>query len=87
MSQYRMNLELLAAISREDLYPFKVLSWICILGTLALGVYFFKHQTRLFGVDSEIPSDTSGGRDYGRMQTWVLWWGMLIVFAFFALAL
>ncbi|MES2738612.1 MAG: hypothetical protein V4672_20010 [Verrucomicrobiota bacterium] len=83
-----MNLEpLLAALSREDLYPFKILAWIGIGCTLALGVYFFKHQTRLFGFDDEIPSDTSGGRDYGRMQTWVLWWGMLIVFAFFALAI
>lgn len=82
-----MNLELLAAINREDLFPFKILAFIAIAGTLALGVYFFKHQTRLFGFDEEIPSDTSGGRDYGRMQTWVLWWGMLIVFSFFAFAL
>lgn len=83
-----MNLEpVLAAISREDLYPFKVCAWIAIAGTLALGVYFYKHQTRLFGFDEEIPSDSSGGRDYGRMQTWVLWWGMLVVFAFFGFAL
>ncbi|SKA76609.1 hypothetical protein SAMN02745166_00210 [Prosthecobacter debontii] len=84
-----MNLELIAAmtLSREDLFPFKVLAFICVAGTLALGYYFWKHQVRLFGFDDEIPSDTSGGRDYGRMQTWVLWWGMLCVFAFFAFAL
>lgn len=82
-----MNLELLAAIAREDLQAFKWLAWGCIGITLVIGWYFFKHQTRLFGHDEEIPSDTSGGRDYGRMQTWVLWWGMLAVFAFFALAL
>ncbi|MCW0220094.1 MAG: hypothetical protein OJI67_17345 [Prosthecobacter sp.] len=82
-----MNLELLATLDREALYPFKILAFFAIAGTLALGVYFFKHQTTLFGVDEEIPSDTSGGRDYGRMQTWVLWWGMLIVFCFFAVAL
>ena len=82
-----MNLELLAAISREDLYPFKVLAWLGLAGMMLVGVYFFKHQHRLFGVDPETPSDTSGGRDYGRMQTWVLWLGMVVVLAFFALAL
>ncbi|MEN3943963.1 hypothetical protein WJU23_21855 [Prosthecobacter sp. SYSU 5D2] len=82
-----LNLELLAAMNREDLYAFKILAFVGIAATLGLGVYFFKHQTRLFGFDEEIPSDTSGGRDYGRMQTWVLWWGMLIVFCFFAFAL
>ncbi|TDU71286.1 hypothetical protein EI77_02409 [Prosthecobacter fusiformis] len=82
-----MNLELLATLNREDLYPFKMLAFVGIAATLALGVYFFKHQTRLFGFDDEIPSDTSGGRDYGRMQTWVLWWGMLAVFTFFGFAL
>lgn len=83
-----MNLELLlAALSREDLYPIKVMAWIGVVGTLACGVYFFKHQTRLFGFDNEVPSDTSGGRDYGRMQTWVCWWGVLIALLFFAIAI
>jgi hypothetical protein len=82
-----LHLQLLAAMSREDLFPFKILAFVGIAATLAMGVYFYKHQTHLFGFDDEIPSDTSGGRDYGRMQTWVLWWGMLIVFCFFAFAL
>lgn len=81
------NLVLLAAMNREDLYPFKILALVGVAATLALGIYFFIHQTRLFGFDEEVPSETSGGRDYGRMQTWVLWWGMLIVFCFFAFAL
>ncbi len=82
-----MNALLLAAISREDLYPFKILSFLALGATLLAGLYFFKNQHRWFGVDREVPSDTSGGRDYGRMQTWVCWFGMVVVFAFFAFAL
>ena len=74
-------------VDAEVVYTIKVLSILALLGTLALGGVLYKNQHRWFGVDAEVPSDSSGGRDYGRMQTWVFWLGMVIVFAFFALAL
>ncbi len=83
-----MNLEhvtLLAAMSAEGRFAFKIISLAAVFGTLALGMYFFKNQHIWFGKEADTPSDTSGGREYGRMQTWVLYWGMLAVFIFFAL--
>ena len=78
---------LLAVMSEDGRFAMKLAASIFLVFTLPAGVYFFKNQHRWFGHAPEVPSDTSGGREYGRMQTWVLYWGLLAVFAFFAFAL
>ena len=77
----------LAVMSDEGRLFIKFLAVVFLIGSVGLGHYFYKNQHRWFGREADIPSDTSGGREYGRMQTWVLYWGMVIVFAYFAIVL
>ena len=79
------SLHTLAAMSAEGRMTFKMLAIMATVAMIPLGLYFFKNQKRWFGHDPEVPWDGSGPREYERMQTWVLYWGMLAVFAFFAM--
>lgn len=46
---------------------------LLFLGTLVVGVYLVCNSERLFGVDPNVPSETSGGRSYAKMQAFVVW--------------
>ena len=74
-------------MNHEALFPIKVMAGLGLAGMLALGVWMFKNEQRLFGYDPEVPSDNSSPRTYGKAQLWLLWLLMLKVFAFFAFTL
>jgi cytochrome b561 len=46
---------------------------LAFLGTLVAGVFLLKNANRLFGADTEMPSENSSSRSYGKMQVLVIW--------------
>ncbi len=46
---------------------------VLFIGTLVVGVYLLRNQERFFGMDPEVPSETSGGRTYTKMLVFVVW--------------
>ena len=74
-------------MDQEAVFPIKVMAWIALGGSLALGGYMLKHDQRLFGFHPDVPSDNSSARGYGKAQIWLLWLLMVKVFAFLAFAL
>ncbi len=79
--------QMLAEMNRELTFPIKIFAIVGLIALIGVGIYFFINEMKYFGRDPETPSDTSGGRDYGRVQTWMCYWGLVIVFAFFAIIL
>lgn len=48
----------------------------CILGllvTLAVGYWLKKNHEQLFGIDKDVPSENSGGRNYTKTQVFIVW--------------
>jgi hypothetical protein len=46
---------------------------LLFIATLLAGVYLLRNSERLFGIDPNMPSETSSGRAYGIMQAFVVW--------------
>jgi len=46
---------------------------LLFVANLLAGVYLLRNSERLFGTDPSVPSETSSGRAYGKMQAFVVW--------------
>jgi hypothetical protein len=46
---------------------------LLFIATLLAGVYLLRNSERLFGIDPSVPSETSSGRAYGKMQAFAVW--------------
>jgi hypothetical protein len=53
---------------------------LCFLGTLFAGYTLLRHRERLFGVDSDAPSENGSARSYGKMQALVVIVHALLLF-------
>jgi hypothetical protein len=74
-------------MNHEALFPIKILAILGVAGMLALGVWMWRNEDRLFGFDPEVPSDNSSPRTYGKTHLWLTWLLILKVFGFFAWSL
>ena len=54
---------------------------------LFVGGWILRNHQRLFGVDSDIPRETSGARNYNNLQVIALWLHALFLTGSFALLL
>ncbi|HSI82745.1 MAG: hypothetical protein ACAI35_23035 [Candidatus Methylacidiphilales bacterium] len=52
---------------------------------LAAGVYLLRHQERLFGANSGFHTDTTGARDYNKLQVWATWVHVALLTGAFAI--
>lgn len=53
--------------------PLRAISLVGLLITLVMGWYLRKNYHRLFGVDPNSPSETSGQRLYSSTQIFSVW--------------
>lgn len=54
-------------------------------GVLLSGFLVMKNFEKLFGVDPDVPSETSSGRSYGKVQVLAVWLHALVLTGVFAL--
>jgi len=55
--------------------------------TMLAGAYLWKNDERLFGVSSDVPSESDGARGYNRTQVWAVWAHLAFFSALFALSM
>lgn len=63
--------------------PFIAFRLLCFTGltaTLVAGYYLAKHYERLFGIDSQIPSENSSARAYSKVQVFAIWGHAVLLF-------
>lgn len=60
---------------------------LAFLGTLVAGIFLLRNAKRLFGADSEMPSENSSSRSYGKMQALVIWLHVALLTGAFAFLL
>ena len=61
---------------------FLCLRWIfagLFIITLVVGVWLLKYQQKLFGVDPNVPSESSGARLYSKVLITVIWLHALLI--------
>lgn len=73
-------------INPEFAAPIRFMAYTGIVGTILIGLYVMKFSKVLFGKSKDIPSESSGVRNYTNMQAFVLWLMTLKMFIFLAWA-
>jgi len=68
----------------DAFFPLKIFFFGCLILTCIAGVFLFKYSERLFGKDPNMPSETSGARDYTKAQVFICWLVALKLFALMA---
>jgi len=64
--------------------PLRIFFFTGLVLTMIAGVFLFKYSSRLFGKDPNMPSETSGARDYTKAQVFIVWLIALKLFALMA---
>jgi hypothetical protein len=65
----------------------RLISAALFIVLLFVGGWMFRNHQRLFGVDPDIPRETSGARNYNKLQVIALWIHALLLTGSFALLL
>ena len=55
--------------------------------TLVTGAYLFKNYQKLFGIDPNMPSESSGARLYSKTLVFLIWGHAVLITGGFALML
>ncbi len=66
-----MNPNIATAATPADFI--QLISTLLFIGTLVAGAYLLRNSERLFGLDPAVPSETSSGRAYAKLQAFVVW--------------
>lgn len=74
-------------ITPELATPIRIMAYVGIVGTILVGLYVMKFSKVLFGKNKDLPSESSGVRNYTNMQAFVVWLMALKMFIFLALAI
>jgi hypothetical protein len=51
----------------DPLFFFRVVSGLALAGSILAGYLVFKNANRLFGVDSDVPSESASSRTYSKL--------------------
>ncbi len=74
-------------MQKNALLGLQLISAALFILLLFVGVWILKNHQRLFGVDPDIPSESSGARNYNKLQIIALWLHALLLTGSFALLL
>ena len=74
-------------MQKNALLGLQLISAAVFILLLFVGVWILKNHQRLFGVDPDIPSESSGARNYNKLQVIALWLHALLLTGSFALLL
>jgi hypothetical protein len=74
-------------MQKNALLGLQLISAALFILLLFVGVWILKNHQRLFGVDPDIPSESSGARNYNKLQVIALWLHALLLTGSFALLL
>jgi hypothetical protein len=64
---------------------FRIIFGCLFMATLLAGAWLFRHYEKLFGVDPNIPSETSGARCYSKTLIFLIWGHAMLITGGFAL--
>ena len=64
--------------------PLRIFFFAGLFFTIVAGFFLLKYSSRLFGKDPNMPSETSGARDYTKAQVFIVWLIALKLFALMA---
>ena len=74
-------------MQKNALLGLQLISAALFILLLFVGVWILKNHQRLFGVDPDIPSESSDARNYNKLQIIALWLHALLLTGSFALLL
>ena len=60
----------------------RTMGFFGLVALLVAGYYLMKHKHKLFGVNSDLPSESSGARNYTSVQMFLVWLLMVKLFVY-----
>jgi len=60
-------------MNSDPFLVFRVVSGVLFILTILAGLYLVKNYSRLFGTDSEVPSENGSSRAYSKVQIFTVW--------------